>query len=84
MIKTKTFITAILMILSFWGMSQDEISDMQKIIIRNVTVIDQSGKSEDVVINILMKGKKLELVTQDKIALTKADIACDANGGYIL
>ncbi|MDX2503531.1 MAG: porin, partial [Gammaproteobacteria bacterium] len=54
------------------------------IMIRNVTVIDQAGKAGDVVVSILIDQKKLELVTQDKIALTKADIAFDAKGGYIL
>ncbi|MCD4736728.1 MAG: hypothetical protein K8R53_11840 [Bacteroidales bacterium] len=84
MLKTRFLYTAILMMIPFLGMSQDMINDMQKIIIRNVTVIDQSGKSKDAVVSILIDQKKLVLVTQDKIALTKADITFDANGGFIL
>ena len=37
-----------------------------------ITVMDLSGETEDVVVSILVKQKKLELVTQDKIALNKA------------
>ncbi|MDX2503078.1 MAG: porin [Gammaproteobacteria bacterium] len=84
MIKTKFLNIAILMMIPFLAMSQDRINEMQKIIIRNVTVIDQTGKTGDVVVSILIDQKKLELVTQDKIALTKADIAFDAKGGYII
>jgi len=83
-LKTKFLYTAILMMIPFLGMSQDLINDMQKIMIRNVTVIDQTGKTEDVVISMVIDQKKLELVSQDKIAMTEADIAFDANGGFIL
>ncbi len=76
--------TAVLLMFTVWGHAQNLLNDFDRILIRNVTVIDQTGKTGDVVVNILMKGMKLELVTQDKIALTKADIAFDANGGYIL
>ena len=82
--KLKSFCIAFLIVLPVLGNAQEMINDMEKILIRNVTVIDQTGKTGDVVVNILMKLKKLELVTQDKIALTKAEIAFYANGGYIL
>lgn len=84
MLKTKFLYTAILMMIPFLGITQDMINDMQKILIRNVTVIDQTGKSGDVVVSMVIDQKKLELVTQDKIAMTEADIAFDANGGFIL
>ncbi|MEP0131784.1 MAG: porin [Eudoraea sp.] len=84
MVKTKFLYAAILMMIPFFGITQDMINDMQKIMIRNVTVIDQAGKTGDVVVSILIDQKKLVMVTQDKIAMTKADIAFDANGGYIL
>ena len=84
MLKTKFLYTAILMMIPFLGITHDMINEMQKIMIRNVTVIDQAGSSKDVVVSILIDQKKLVMVTQDKIALTKADIAFDANGGFIL
>ena len=84
MFRAKFLYTAVLMMLPFFGSSQDRINDLQTILIRNVNVIDQSGRSEDVLVSILIKNKKLELVSQDKIALNKADIAFDARQGFIL
>ena len=84
MFKTKFFYAAILMMIPFLGFSQDLINVLQNIMIRNVTVIDQTGKKEDVVVSMLIKQKKLELITQDKITVTEADISFDAEGGFIL
>ncbi|MGB5430547.1 MAG: hypothetical protein WBM94_12805, partial [Eudoraea sp.] len=71
------------MMLPFFGITQDAIIDLENILIRNVTVIDQERKSEDVVVSILIKQGKLNLVTKDQIALSKDDIAFDATGGFI-
>lgn len=71
------------MLLPFLGIAQN-LDDMQKIIIRNVVVIDQSKKTEDIVVNILIKQKKLQLISKDVIPLNEADITFDANGGFIL
>ena len=68
----------------FWGLTQELIADMQNILIRNVTVIDQTGKTEDEVVSILIRDKKLKLVSRDKIELKEADIAFDAKGGFVL
>ena len=84
MIKLKTFIIAILMILPIVGMAQEMINDLESILIRNVVVIDQSKKTEDIVVNILIKQKKLQIISKDVIPLREADIAFDANGGFIL
>lgn len=84
MLKTKFLYTAILMMIPILAVAQDMISDMQNILIRNITVIDLSGETKDAVVSILIEKKKLELVSQDKIALNKADIAFDAKGGFIL
>jgi len=84
MLKTKFLYIAILMMIPFLVISQDMINDLQNILIRNVTVIDQAGASQDVVVSILIRDKKLKLVTRDKVDLKQADIAFDAKGGYIL
>ena len=84
MIKTKIFFIAILMLVPILGKTQEMTSDMAKIIIQNVTVIDQTGKTDDVTVNIFLKNKILELVSHDKISLTRADIAFDAKQGFIL
>jgi len=84
MIKLKTFFMVILMVLPIFTIAQEMLNDMEKILIRNVIVINQSGKTEDVVVSILIKQKELELVTRDKVDLAEADIAFDAKGGFIL
>ena len=84
MFKTNFRYVVILIMIPFLGFAQDMINDMQNIMIRNVTVIDQTGKKEDVVVSLLIKQKKLELITQDKITVTEADISFDAEGGFIL
>jgi len=84
MFRTKFLCTAILMMVPILGSTQEMINDMQNILIRNVKVIDQSGTSEDVVVSILIRNKKLRLVTQNKIELKEVEIAFDADGGFIL
>jgi hypothetical protein len=37
-------------------------------LIRNVTLIDPTGKSEDKVVNILIRARKLDVVTEHKIS----------------
>lgn len=83
MIRPKFLFITMLMMLPFFGITQDVINDLENILIRNVTVIDQERKSEDVVVSILIKQGKLNLVTKDQIALSKDDIAFDATGGFI-
>jgi phosphate-selective porin OprO/OprP len=82
--KTKIIYTIILIIAPIFGFAQDMINNFESILIRNVTVIDQAGESEDLVVSILIKQKELELISQDKIPLSEADIAFDAKGGFVL
>ena len=83
-LKLKTICTVVLMMIPFLANTQNINDDFQNILIRNVTMMDQAGNNKDVVVNILIKKKKLELVTQDKVAMSQADISFDANGGFIL
>ena len=84
MLKTKIICTAILIMFPLFGFAQDILKDFEKILIRNVTVIDQSQQTEDVVVSILIEQKELELISQDKIPISEADITLDANGGFVL
>ena len=84
MLKTRFLFIVLLTIVPFLGIAQNMLADTQKILIRNVTVIDQSRATEDVVVSILIKKKKLELVTRDKVSMKEADITLDARGGFIL
>jgi phosphate-selective porin OprO/OprP len=72
------------MMIPFVGISQEMVNDLQNILIRNVTVIDQTGRTDDVVVNLLIKQKKLNLVTKDKVEMKQADITFDAKNGYVL
>ena len=84
MFKTKIICTVILIMFPLFGFAQDILKDFEKILIRNVTVIDQAGNSKDVVVSILIEQKELELISQDKIPLSEADITLDAKGGFVL
>ena len=84
MLKTIITCTVILIMAPIFGFAQDMINNFEKILIRNVTVIDQSQQTEDMVVSILIEQKKLELISQDKIPLSEADITLDAKGGFIL
>jgi phosphate-selective porin OprO/OprP len=53
-------------------------------LVRNVTLSDPAGNSEDKLVNILILAGKLEVVTEDKISRDKADQVVNANGGFIV
>ena len=84
MLRTKILSFLILIILPISVFAQDMINNLEKILIRNVTVIDQSGRTEDLVVSILIQNHELEMISQDKIPLSKADITLDAKGGFVL
>lgn len=84
MLRTKILSVLILIIVSTSIFAQDMINNFEKIMIRNVTVIDQSQQTEDLVVTILIEQNILELISQDKIPLSEADITLDANGGFVL
>ena len=55
-----------------------------RILIENVRLIDRKGVAEDVVVNILIKDNKLYLVTKEEIPPDEADLAVDAQHGFLL
>lgn len=54
------------------------------ILIRNVRPVATVSEGEDAVVHILIKNGQLKLVTQDRIASSKADIGLDAQNGVLL
>jgi len=50
----------------------------ENILIRNVRLIDPSGQTEDRIVNILIRKRNLELVTEDRISRKEADLVLDA------
>jgi len=84
MLRTKIFPVLILIIVSTSVFAQDVINKFEKILLRNVTVIDQSGRTDDLVVSILIQNHELEMISQENIPLSEADITLDANGGFVL
>ncbi|MGI9308585.1 MAG: OprO/OprP family phosphate-selective porin [Gammaproteobacteria bacterium] len=55
----------------------------EKLLIRNVTILNQDGGDNNIVSMLLIDGK-LDVITEDDIALDSADLALDADEGVIL
>jgi len=69
--------------LLFPASGQAQNIDPDRVLIRNVTLIDPAGKTEDKIVNILIREQKLELITEDKISRDEADMVVNANEGVI-
>ena len=50
-----------------------QVTGPEIILIRNVTLIDPSGKTEDKIVNILLRERKLDVITEDKISRKESD-----------
>jgi len=61
-----------------------EAGESERILIRNVRLVDRSGEAEDRVVNILIKGSKLNLVTEDEVEPKEGLKILDADGGVLL
>ena len=61
-----------------------QITGPENILIRNVTLMDPTGKTEDRIVNILIRERKLDVITEDKISRDEAEQIINANGGFIL
>jgi phosphate-selective porin OprO/OprP len=54
------------------------------VLVRNVTLMNEGDQAEDMVVNILIKDKKLDIVTQDEIPADDVDLALDARQGILV
>ena len=54
------------------------------VLVRNVKLINQEGIAEDVIVNILIRDKKLDVVTKDEIPADTVELALDAQQGILL
>ena len=59
-------------------------SELPDILIRNVTLIDQAAGVGDRTVNILVRDGVLEIITEDSIPGSEADVVGDAGGGFVL
>ncbi|MCP4259960.1 MAG: hypothetical protein GY774_20965 [Planctomycetes bacterium] len=56
----------------------------ESVLIRNVRLMDRGGKAKDVTVNILIKDKKLEVVSKDEIPTSEAALTVDAQNGILM
>ena len=70
--------------LHFTTMASAQLLGPEDILVRNVTLIDPAGESEDKIVNILIRDVKLEVVTEDKISRGEVDQVLNANKGFIV
>ena len=78
------FLFSLLSILPFPLASQAQNIGPERVLIRNVTLIDPAAKTEDKIVNILIREGKLELITEDKISRDEADMVVNAREGVIV
>ena len=78
------FLQIILLATIFACTAKAQIVDPQNVLIQNVYLGDGGADTESVLVSILIRDNKLEIVTQDPIAIEDESIAVDARNGYIL
>lgn len=61
-----------------------QVIDPQNILIRNVYLVVQDPAEDRVLVNILIRGNQLEIVTQDDIPAKDVAMAVDGREGYVL
>jgi phosphate-selective porin OprO/OprP len=61
-----------------------EAAEPEKILIRNVRVIDRSGKTDDRSVSILIKDTKLNVITMDEVGLEEGLVGYDARNGILM
>jgi len=58
--------------------------DPQNVLIRNVHLLDGGEGTKGVLVNILIRDNKLEIITQDVVTVDDSILAVDARAGYLL
>jgi phosphate-selective porin OprO/OprP len=59
-------------------------SAAETLLIRNVRLLESSGEGEPASVSILIRNKKLDVVTPDEISPDKAQRVIDAEGGFVI
>ena len=81
---TTAFLLIILTCFFFSTVPETQAADYERIVIRNVRMIDPAEKTEDKIVEILIEDKKLSLVTEDSIAREDTDLVVDADKGVLI
>ncbi len=58
--------------------------DPQNVLIRNVQLIDRDDDDAELIVNILIRDNKVEVVTKDEIPLGEVSMAIDGRNGFLL
>jgi len=58
--------------------------DPQNVLIRNVHLLQGGEETEGVLVNILIRDNKLEIITKDVVTVDDSILAVDARDGYLL
>ena len=83
----KPFVLVAITSLIMWLAPSDVFAqgdEPENILVRNVTLMDPTGKTEDRTVNILIRERRLDVITEDKISGDEAELVINANGGYIV
>jgi len=59
-------------------------ADTEVTLIRNARLVDRAGQTEDRLVNILVKGMKLDIITVDEIELKNGMAGYDARNGVVM
>jgi phosphate-selective porin OprO/OprP len=70
--------------LLFAGYAGAQVVDPQNVLIRNVHLIAAEAKAEELLVNILIRDNKLEVVSKDAIPVEEGASAIDGREGYVL
>jgi phosphate-selective porin OprO/OprP len=61
-----------------------QVVDPQNVLIRNVHLVDGGEATKGILVSILIKDNKLEIVTKDTVPLEEGRTAVDAREGYLI
>ena len=82
--SVRSLVISLISLLLAIGQVAAQNQDPENILVRNVTLIDPARESEDKIVNILIRERKLDVVTEDKISRKEADQVVNANKGFIV
>jgi phosphate-selective porin OprO and OprP len=54
------------------------------VLLRNIMLVDQTGEGKDRIVSILIRDRKLDVITEEEIAVDTVELALDAQQGVVL
>jgi phosphate-selective porin OprO/OprP len=84
MTRLPAFLAASCVLLAICGSALAQVVDPQNVLIRNVHLVLAEGEEKDLLVNILIRDNKLEVISQDTIPVEEGANAIDGREGYVL